>query len=148
WPTASLYGLGTNPSNRLMRLTPSFEMDIVRVFSFEKTLTICNDCSKLTGNTVVARLLAFTLCVKVRSSELIVTDLSPWITGALSLTKSKSSKLKEPTIVEPNGIVFIACLTMSFTKLIVFLYAPVTAVSKFCPCFQLLQKKNVVGSGK
>src|SRR5260370_15518119 len=147
-PAASLYLVARKPSHPLMNSIPFGEIVSALGASeaWEKSL---NNLRVLVGNTVVAREEEM-LSENVRSSELMVTLRWPWMTGALSLTKSIFSKsICEANIAAPGiGSPLMRARAASFIILMVFRYAPVTAFSNVCPSFQLLQKKNVVGSGR
>ena len=74
----------------------------------------------------------------------------PWMTGALSRTKSMFSKsIASATVPEPGtGRLRTNARTASFIRLMVLRYAEVTDSSNGLPAFQFCQKKKVVGSGR
>src|SRR5207248_10165808 len=90
-PTGSLYIIARKLSHPFMKSIPCCEITLDCFCASEADCETPNERSRLTGNTVVARLLEV-LCEKERSSELTVTLRWPWITGALSVTKSRVYK--------------------------------------------------------
>src|SRR5689334_8959445 len=90
-PTGSLYIVARKPSHPLMKSIPRCEIILNCLCLLEANCEALNERKRPTGNTVVARLQEV-LCEKDKSSELILILRCPWITGALSLTKSRFSK--------------------------------------------------------
>src|SRR4051794_30491552 len=102
-PAASLYFFARNPSHLLMKSIPEAETDRTPAWALASACGSLSECMKLSGKTVVTRLLDW-LCENVRSSELIVRFLCPWITGALSFTNDMFSKSSDAASDSEPGI--------------------------------------------